>query len=301
MSWATTGYDLPDDNYGNGSSEKKSSAVRTFWTSIGATKRIIILDDDPFGFWQHSLWNLGVKGDKPICLDRNGNLSQTYGKCPFCEMNDLHYKTNGNEGMKLYPSFTAYITVIDCGEVKNGPTGPYLEGWVNDQGREYNFDRKLLPLNKGGKDKPGLLPKIRRLREKKGGSLVGCVYDLYRGGKKEERPGTEWDYVARVDVSTVEALRASIKALEGYRPDHHDTLASEVDDNGVIDYMGHFEPQSRDELMNLIPKNNRPGYPSSEGSGSGYGGSGWGDTSSQDDIKNGDTDTKNYGDEDIPF
>lgn len=254
MSWASTGFEEIDkaDKYSDSGGER-AAEVREMWTPVGATKRIIILDDQPFGFWQHSLWSLGVKKEKPICLDRNGGLAQTHGACPFCEQTALHKKTNGAEGNQLWPSYVGYITVIDCGEVKTGATGQFLEGWVNDKEIEYNYDRKLLPLKKGGRDKPGLLQKLRRLREKKQGSLVGCVFDLYRGGQKEERVGTEWEYICRVDVSTVEKLQESVRGLDGYRPDRHDALVKGVvTDNSAIDYMTHFEPENRAQLMRHI-------------------------------------------------
>lgn len=271
MSWAQTGYEQIDEasKYGDeGGGGSGSDKVREMWTSVGATKRIVILDDNPFGFWQHSLWSLGVKGEKPICLDRNGGLAQTHGACPFCEESELHKKTNGSQGTQgLWPSYVGYITVIDCGEVKSGPTGQYLEGWVNDKLTEYNYDRKLLPLKRGGRDKPGLLQKLRRLREKKQGSLVGCVFDLYRSGKKEERVGAEWEFQGRVDVSTLENLQESIRGLDGFRSATGDKLVDEnITDNGAIDYMAHFKPESRDQLMRHLPL-----YPTAQSNSAGTG------------------------------
>lgn len=292
MSWANVGYDDIDNAIASYEDDGGDSNVREFWTPIGGTKRIVVLDDAPYGFWSHSLWSFGVKGAQAICLDRNGNLSQTHGKCPLCELNQLHRATKGAQGAKAWPIYVAYITVIDCGEVKNGATGQYLEGWVNDKGVEFNFDRKVLPLKKGGKDKPGLLHKFRRFKEKKGGTLVGAVFDLYRAGQKEERPGTEWEFKGFVDVSSVETLKATLLSMEGVRPDVHAKLINEnITSNGAHDYMSHFSPRNRGQILALI--NSKAGgssYNSTPPSAFGAGKPSKPATAVAD-----------YGDEDIPF
>jgi hypothetical protein len=264
MSWAQTGYEEIDNAsavYEGGASS--GDKVREFWTPIGETKRVVVLDDNPFGFWTHSLWALGVKdAGTVICLDRNGDLNKTHGKCPFCEMTEEHKNSKGAKGMQLWPAYVGYITVVDCGSVKNSATGQKLEGYVSAKGIEYNFDRKLLPLKKGGKDKPGLLLKMRRLREKRGGSLVGAVIDVYRGGQKEERVGAEWEWVERVDVSSVDALHKSLRGLDGFRADVHDKLVNEnIKSNAGFDYMSVFEPKNRAQLLAMIGKGSGASQP----------------------------------------
>ena len=69
-----------------------------------------------------------------------------------------------------------------------------LEGWTNDKGVNFQFGRKLFGAKRGGKDKPGVLQKLKRMAEKKGG-LVGTVWDVYRSGQKVESVGDEFEYV----------------------------------------------------------------------------------------------------------
>jgi hypothetical protein len=223
-----------------------------FWTPKGETKRVIILDDQPFRFWTHSLWALGVKGfdGPPICLDRNGTLSETHGSCPFCQLSAMHKDSKGAQGVDgMYPSYIGYVTVVDCGSLTHGPTGAKLSGFVSKKGVEYNYSRKLLPLKKGGNDKPGLLPKFNRLKEKRGG-LVGVVLDLYRAGEKEERVGAEWEVVGKVDVSNITALKAAIRSMDGYQQTHS-KLVDAIETASPFDYMTVFKPRTRAQLIQM--------------------------------------------------
>jgi len=303
--WASTGYDQIEEDNKQHEAGEYDGKIREFWTNPEQTKRIVIVDDAPFGFWAHSLYNLGVKGVSPICLDRNPGLSEQFGSCPFCAQNKLFKESKGAAGTEMWPSYVAYITVIDCGAVNIHPTTKALslQGWVNDKDREYNFDRKILPLKKGGKDKPGLLKKVQRLRDKKGGSLVGCVFDLYRGGKKEERPGTEWEFVTKMDVTTLEALKEGLKGLDGINPDTHPAMIDDVvKENGVVDYMDHFQPQSASALSQLFLGGGGGKATANKAPAGGYG--------TPDPSADGDTapkqppaevNTENIDDEDIPF
>ena len=252
--WASSGWGDVDDELSK-PSEGGSGFTRTFSVKVGLTQRFVILADEPFAFYEHGTYGIpnAPAFDNPICLNKNGKLSETFGKCPFCEASDLHKETKGAQGRESWATYVGRVTVIDCGTVTQGVTGTVLTGWVNNEGKEFNFDRKIMALKKGGKDKPGLLLKFRRFREKRGGSLVGCVYDSTRSGTKEETAGTEWDFVGKIDVSTVDKLKAGLKSLEGYRPDVHDVcLEKNVTAIGALPYGDLFKPRTRKDLQNIL-------------------------------------------------
>lgn len=222
MSWGNTGWDEVD-NQESSFSEKKDYGPRRFWMPAKVTKRIMFLDESPFTFYEHSLWALTKNQDKAICLKKNG-IDQR--GCPLCEA-------------EMWPSFTGYFSVIDMGDVKYNDDGTVrLEGWTSDKGTTYQFGRKLFGAKRGGKDKPGVLQKIRRLAQKNGG-LAGTVWDVYRSGNKVESVGDEFEFVERVDPSKF----ADFLVAQGANPEYIEV--------SPIDYAEVFTPSSYEELQRL--------------------------------------------------
>ena len=221
MSWGNTGWDLVDVDE---TKAKQKFGPKRFWMPPEKTKRIMFLGDDPFVFHEHSLWNLTKTSAKEICLKRNGIGDE----CPLCDA-------------EMWPSVVGAFTIIDMGDVvpgkKKGETK--LEGWTNDKGQTFQFGRKLYTPKRGGKDKPGILRKIQRLSEKKGG-LIGTVWDVYRSGQKVESVGDEFEFVERVDKDKWTEYLVNLGANPEY-------LSLEV-----IDYNKAFQPSSVEELRGLV-------------------------------------------------
>jgi hypothetical protein len=236
MSWGNTGWDTMDqyDSSGSGG-DKKDYGPRRFWMPAQVTKRIMFLDEDPFTFYEHSLWALTKNQDRAICLKKNGIDDRG---CPLCDKD-------------MWPSFIGYFTVIDMGDVKyNSDKSVRLEGWTSDKGVTYQFGRKLYGAKRGGKDKPGVLQKIRRLAQKKGG-LKGTVWDVYRSGSKVESVGDEFEFVERVAEEDWKEYLIG----QGANPEYLEVSG--------IDYAEVFTPSGYDELSRLA--GGTGGYSDSQG------------------------------------
>lgn len=186
MSWGTKGFEEVEDAIEQQSNQYADNYPRAFWVTPKTTKRILILDNDPFCFWEHSLYSLTGRGGPPeICLEKAGQ-----GPCPLCEAD-------------VYASYVGYSAVIDMGEVEfsedeNGDPIVTLYGYEDDDGNLWQFGRKAMATKAGGKDKPGQLPALKRRKSRKGGVLRGTVWDVHRAGKKSERCGDQWDFVEAV-------------------------------------------------------------------------------------------------------
>lgn len=233
--WAKTGFDSVDEA-ANEYTNNPSDEVRDYWTPVGSTKRIVLIDDIPFCFWNHSLYELTKQaGDNEICLKRN-HIEKT---CPLCEAD-------------MWSSFMGYLTVVDCGEVVRQGADVSLMGY---QGKNalYQFDKKKMPLKKGGKDKPGMLQKLRTFKDRKGGSLVGTVWDVTRHGKKEESVGADWEYVGRIDLSSSDALKQALVDMEGSPLDSVDDPMIEDLTTEPAPYDELFQPKSIAQLAKLLP------------------------------------------------
>ena len=261
-SWAQSGFDSIDEQDeawssggGGGGSGRRPLNYWTPWVEPDkggpATKLVVLLDDVPFCFWSHNMWPYTKKsGDTEICLKRN----KIHKECPLCDRAD---------DMKNWPSYAGYLTVIDCGTVKFG-TGEDdkerlliddLVGWDNGKSgkdhRVYQFGKKLMKLNRGGKDKPGLLVELRRLKERKGGSLAGTVWALTRKAQKEETAGTGWEYRGRIDVSSTDALKQGLVDLPGSPLVGPEDDMLKFVDCEPINYGEVFEPKSYDQLASV--------------------------------------------------
>lgn len=225
MSWGNTGWDSVGSVDGeSGGGEKKEYGPRRFWMPAQVTKRVMFLDNDPFTFYEHSLYNITRNAaDRAICLKKNG-IDQR--GCPICDAD-------------LWSSFIGYFSVIDMGDVKYGANREVtLEGWTSNKGVTYQFGRKLFGAKRGGKDKPGVLQKLRRLAQKHGG-LTGTVWDVYRSGGKVESVGDEFEFIERV---APEDFASYLKGL-GANPDYLEV--------SPVDYAEHFTPQSYADLARI--------------------------------------------------
>lgn len=247
MSWGSQSWDSVDD-FGGSEKTASNDGPRTFYMPQGVTKRIIFLDNAPFTFWQHSLYEITRSAkDKEICLKKN-RIAQ---ECPICDK-------------ELWASMIGYFTVVDMGDVKRGAGGEVkLEGWTSDKGVVYQFGKKLLGAKRGGKDKPGILKKIARLAERHG-DLTGCVFDVYRSGGKVESCGDEWDFVEKVAPDQI----ADYLRNAGAEDDH-------VADLTPYNYTEVFEPKTVEQLKAIVSGGGSASSAPSWGGASPSGSSDW--------------------------
>lgn len=207
MNWTTnasTGWDTsdpPDDGSGGG-----GGGVKPFWYWMpnGVTKRIMFLDGEPFCLYEHNLWAITKDSkDRAICLAKNGIDDRG---CPPCDK-------------EMYPSYVGYFSVIDMGDVTylEDDGGVKLEGWTSSKGVTYQFTRKLYGAKRGSKEKPGILKKLARLAQRKGGgSLAGTVWDVTRDGEKSESIGNDFEFIEKVEPSDVYSYLKELGAQEKF-------------------------------------------------------------------------------------
>lgn len=234
--WAKRSFEDPDNLYGGGGGGdgdgNRPRKTFSFFIPDPAkagktvTKRIMFLDTVPFAFWEHNFFKItGKSQDKCICLGKNGLDERG---CPLCEK-------------EFWPSYSGYFTIIDMGEVTGYSGGKAkLEGYVGKKDRLWQFDKKILCAKRGGDDKPGILKKLERNREKHGGDLTGTVWDVSRSGKLVESCGDDWDYVERVRPEDFEAYLVKAGAD-----------ASKLD-LVPVDYYEEFIPRSFEDLCRVV-------------------------------------------------
>jgi len=294
-SWATSGYGgIEDaDKAYTGGGGGDGSKVLDFFVPPGMTKRLCFVDDMPFSYWEHSLYAITKQAkDNDVCL----KLNKIHPRCTLCEVKIPNVK-DPSKPHRCWNSYVGKYTVIDFGEVVRDPdTGEMLDlkGWENNQGRLYQFGRKLLTARKGSEEKPGMLKKIRQWRNIHGQNLVGTVWDCTRHGKKEETIGTDWQYVTRLpmeDLDTfLQALYQHVLETVGEEkcpisgPDDEVLKYTDVE---PFDYSEIVVPKSIEKLDELYGQYTGD-VPAAPSSGSQSNGGGGGYVADEDD-------------EDIPF
>lgn len=131
-----------------------------FWTPVGDTREIIIVDDAPEFFrYEHALKNRRTQRYDNFlpCINEDAN-------CPVC-------------GVTEKPAYFAmYLTVLD------------LTPYENKDGKEVPWSKKLLVV------KPAQQKKISRLYEKHG-TLRGMVLEMRRDGDKDASIGNDIEFV----------------------------------------------------------------------------------------------------------
>ena len=216
-------------------STKREYGPRRFWMPAGSTKRIMFLDSEPFCFFEHNLYAITGEGkDKAVCLKKNGIDDRG---CPLCDK-------------EHWPSYIGYFSVIDMGDVSYDDEGAVLKGWTSSKGVTYQFGRSLYGAKRGGRDKPGVLPKLNRLASKRGGTLAGTVWDVHRSGGKVESVGDEFEFIERVEPERWKDYLLDLGAAE-------DLLEIQP-----IDYGSVIVPKPYEDLQRLVGG----GRPSGEGS-----------------------------------
>lgn len=168
-----------------------SRGSNRFWLKEGTEKPVIIVEDSFFGVWEH---NPRIDGSWFNYFTCTEGLSD----CPLCAAD-------------IYRYYIGALTVLDLSE------------WTDKQGKMHKNERKLLVA------KADSIKKLLRRKEREGGSLVGCMFNVYRSGEKSPNIGDDWELLERVK-------------LEDYgNPE-------------AFDYLEEFKPKSIDELEAIAKK-----------------------------------------------
>lgn len=138
----------------------KGNTPFRFWTPVGSTRQLIIIDEAPDFFrYEHALKDRksGRFDNFLPCINEDAN-------CPVCGVTDK-------------PSYFAmYLTVID------------LEGYEDKDGNWVEWSKKLLVV------KPMQQKKIARLYEREG-TLRGMILDMTRDSDKDASIGGDIEFV----------------------------------------------------------------------------------------------------------
>lgn len=175
MGWFNTGFESASHAYDY---DEGSKGPRRYWMPPDSEKRVIFLDDDPTTFWEHNFKHKGSWKNWEPCKKRN----RMDNDCALCD----RYPDRK-------PSFIGLLSVIN------------MTPWESKQGREFCYGRELFAAKLGGKDKPGVLKKLERLKKQHGG-LTGCVFDIYRSGGKTESVGDEFTLVEKIAPKEIAAF-----------------------------------------------------------------------------------------------
>lgn len=177
MSWYKTGYGATKEAYDY--SDKDGGGPRRHWQPPEVTNRVLFLDDDPMLLWEHNYQYNGSWKQWDACLVRNKIEAQCY----FCERwPDKH------------PYFIGFHSVIN------------MTPWKSKKGNVYCYQRELFGARLGGRDRPGILKELERLRLKYG-RLRGLVFDVYRSGKLTESCGDKFDLVEKIEPAAIAEFR----------------------------------------------------------------------------------------------
>lgn len=239
MSWFKTGYESADTAY----DDLPSSGPRRVWMPPEVTNRYLFLENEPTCFWEHQFVVNGDWKNWEPCKKRN----RLDNVCSIC---DRFPDRN--------PSFVGLHTVIS------------LTPWTDDKGRVWCYGRQIYTAKLGGKDKPGILKRLQRIKEKEG-RMRGLVLECYRSGAKTESVGDEIEVVERIDPEAVVAwvktqLVDHIKLVnKGREPGKEMTMERFLKSNPIepFNFGEVIKPRSNADLLSML------GGPSSSSSSSG--------------------------------
>jgi len=260
MSWFKTGYESTKTAWDD---VNEMSGPRRVWMPADVTNRFLFLEDDPTCFWEHQfVVNDDWKNWEP-CKRRNKMESV----CAICD-----------RFPDRQSSYVGYHTVIS------------LTPWTDDKGRTWCFGRQMYGAKLGGKDKPGVLKKLERIKQKEG-RMRGLVIDCYRTGAKAESVGDDLEVVERIDPDAVVAwiksqLPPHIELINKDREEGKKmTVESFLKRNPVepFNFEEIIKPRSNADLLSMLGGPSSGGSKSSSGNGDDSQSQGDGDGSALDE------------------
>lgn len=181
-----------------------------FWTPVGETRQIVIIDDAPDFFrYEHALKSTGSnRYDNFLpCINEDAN-------CPACSVSEK-------------PAYFAmYLSVID------------LTPYNNKDGDEVPWSKKMLVV------KPSQQKKISRLFEREG-SLRGMILDMTRDGDKDAAIGNDIEFVGWMEeeelatyYSEYEDKDKKVQVIDCLEPFDYDTIYPEMTEEQLATIAG---------------------------------------------------------------
>jgi hypothetical protein len=116
MGWYTHG--TTDEDIESARKESKNRSVGRFFLKAGESRRVIMLDDKDFAFWEHHVKINDKWGNFFTCIK---GVDPKNPVCPLCVS-------------KASRSYTGFITVLDA------------TGWTNDKNEKVLYTRQLFPM-----------------------------------------------------------------------------------------------------------------------------------------------------------
>jgi len=167
-SWYETGYSVISKEEER---QASSQMPNTFWVSVGSSKPIIFIDDDPFSIYEHTIRLNNERFYRPVTCIRG-----MYPDDPICCV-ELGARD---------AALVGYTTIVDCSEKKDPKYGYELQ----------LFQGKLRTLKK------------LQLKKNTKGSLVNMKWTVSRTDTKSPRCGDDFEWVQ--DVKSMEKLFSQV-------------------------------------------------------------------------------------------
>lgn len=161
MGWYQKGVD--DESLNKAKKESKRQPSR-LWIPPTESKKIVMLDDEPFCIWEHQLKISGSWKNWFTC--RKG-ADPKDPVCPLCVSKSNRY-------------YVGFVTVLDVG------------GWENDRGEKIVNTRQLYPMRMKALEKFKIIKQRRT-------SLVGAMFEITRSNKDAETTGDMFEFIKEVD------------------------------------------------------------------------------------------------------
>lgn len=178
---------------------REQSGPRRFWLDRGASAKVVFLDDPDFYCFEHNVPLQGKFFNYYTCIKEVDN-------CPWCDAGDRGY-------------YLVAATVINTTpqEAKDG--------------RTFKNQKMLLVC------KSDLQQKLKRQREKRGGTLKLAALELTRGtAEKSPSSGDNVEFLGKVSIDKLKTLIPDGETDDWIRP---------------FDYEEVFAPKSAEEMRKL--------------------------------------------------
>lgn len=193
-SWFNSGFDALDeyDKQEESRGGYNPDAPRTpkrFWMPDGSEKRLLFLDEEPFMFHEHNFQRDGHYRNWEICQVKNG-LGDS---CEHCDNENWSY-------------LVGYFTVIDLTPYE------FVSKRGENKGKTIRVEwgKRLYGAKAGSKRKPGVLHKLRRLQDRKGG-LTGTIWLVSRDGDMSPNVGSDFDFDGRIERKEGQSWEEAIR------------------------------------------------------------------------------------------
>jgi hypothetical protein len=207
-----TGWDAFDEGEKEIPTGGGGSGGFEFFMKEGERRRIMFLSE-VYPFFEHNFYNASGQREfhSEPCPERmrvrddDGQLVQ----CVTCAVNAALPKGKESTKAGLWAKMKGAFTVIDMGEPVYAPKKDRKDArlkpsYVNDDGEEYQFQRKVYIGARGSDKKPGVLMSLRQnLMDFTGGEAVGAVFDVRRTGELTARVGDEITFIEAVEAKDI--------------------------------------------------------------------------------------------------